>query len=100
MRRNLESVGIPDHQIEDIADLVHAHMRKGYRPKSKLVPNCIETLEQLRARGLLVGILTNRSRSIYTEMADLGLDQYLDLFLTAGQLNAFKPDAKFFSKPL
>ena len=99
-RRHLESLGIHNQQMEAIAPKVHAYMRRKYRPKSILVPNCLKTIVKLRENGLLVGLLTNRSRPIYKEILELGLDHDLDIFLTASQLNAFKPDKQFFLKAL
>jgi len=99
-RRHLESLGIHDQQMEAVAPKVHAYMSKKYRPKSILVPDCLETIVKLREKGILVGLLTNRSRPIYKEVFELGLDLDLDIFLTASQLDAFKPDADFFHKAL
>ena len=99
-RRNLESLGIGDQEIEAIAPKVHVYMSRKYRPKSILVPNCLKTIMKIRESGLLVGLLTNRSRPIYKEMLELGLDHELDIFLTASQLDAFKPDPEFFFRAL
>lgn len=99
-RRHLESLGIFGDQMKQIAPQVHKYMGKGYQPKSKLVPGCLETIRQLRESGFLVGLLTNRTQPIYKEMLDLGLDHELDLFLTGGQLDAFKPDPEFFHNAL
>lgn len=99
-RRHLEALDIHGDQIETIASQVHAYMGRGYRPQSKLVPDCLETIAQLRESGFLVGLLTNRTRPIYKEMLELGLDHELDIFLTGGQLDAFKPQVEFFDKAL
>jgi putative hydrolase of the HAD superfamily len=99
-RRHLRSLNLDESTIEDLAPIVHKYMRHEYRPESKLVPQAIESLEKLRSSGYYVGLLTNRTRPIYQEVVELGLDLHLDLFLTAGQLETFKPQAGFFDLPL
>lgn len=99
-RRHLRSLNLDEDTIERLAPDVHSYMGQGYRPQSVLVPDTFAILDQLRAAGLFVGLLTNRTRPIYAEMQELGLDQHLDLFLTGGQMQAFKPDAAFFARPL
>ncbi len=99
-RRHLRSLNLGEATIERLAASAHRHMGNGYRPVSKLVPHTLESIHALRASGLQVGLLTNRTRPIYKEMTELGLDHELDIFLTGGQLGAFKPQADFFLRAL
>jgi putative hydrolase of the HAD superfamily len=99
-RLHLASLGVSDEDNERLAPAVHKHMRKKYKPESRLVPQTLEILDSLRASGYLVGVLTNRSRSIYKEMDKLELDLHLDFFLTASQLGTFKPNKDIFLQML
>lgn len=99
-RLHLAELGASEKEVEELAPKVHKHMRKRYKPKSRLVPEALEVLQSLRASGYLVGLLTNRSRPIYKEMNKLKLDLHLDFYLTAGQLGAFKPNKVLFEQML
>lgn len=99
-RRHLEALGLNGEQVDHISPVVHAFMRDDYKPESRLVPQCLEILDGLRRTGFMVGLLTNRTRPIYKEMLELGLDHHLDFFLTGGQLEAFKPAPEIFAKTL
>ncbi|MCW5875407.1 MAG: HAD family hydrolase [Anaerolineales bacterium] len=95
-RLNMRALGLVEDEAVRLAPLVHAHMREHYRPRNLLRPRTLETLAELRAAGLSLGMLTNRSRAVYADMHALGLDLYMDFYLTGGQLGAYKPDKQIF----
>lgn len=95
-RRHLVALGCDDAQVEKLTPTVFQHMRDTYQPESRLAPKALDTLESLREAGYLVGLLTNRTRTIHAEMSDLDLDLHLDFFFAASQLGAFKPQRALF----
>jgi HAD superfamily hydrolase (TIGR01509 family) len=99
-RRHLLALGLSEQEAEPLAPAAHAHMREHYKPVNHLHPDALETLTQLRAAGYALGVITNRSRVIYQDMHELGLDLHFDFYLTGGQLGAYKPQREIFDKLL
>ena len=51
---------------------------------------------RLREAGFLLGIVSNRTHPLDDELKNFGLDGYIDLILTAGEANSWKPDIGIF----
>ncbi|MBN1429755.1 MAG: HAD family hydrolase [Anaerolineae bacterium] len=63
----------------------------------------LEVLQALRAKGLKTGLVTNASMPMWmrdVELKDMGLLEYLDVRLTAGDVGRFKPHARPFQEAL
>ncbi|MEX1247090.1 MAG: HAD family hydrolase [Anaerolineales bacterium] len=99
-RRHLLALGFPEAQAEELAPGVNAHMRENYNPTGRLHADTLPTLSALRASGYSLGLTTNRPKVIHSEMHALGLDLYMDFYLTAGQLGAYKPRKEIFENLL
>ncbi|MEX2143999.1 MAG: HAD family hydrolase [Anaerolineales bacterium] len=99
-RRHLLALGLSEQESEPLIQAAHAHMRENYKPANRLHPDALETLTALRSAGYALGVITNRSRVIYTDMHELGLDLHFDFYLTGGQLGAYKPQRQIFDKLL
>lgn len=95
-RRHLQALGFQQSEAERLAPLAHAHMRDTYKPISRVHPETIGSLNELRAAGFLLGLITNRSKPIYNEMHEIGLDLHFDFYLTGSQLGAYKPRKEIF----
>ncbi len=95
-RRHLAAIGFKPADAENLAPLAHAHMRDAYNPVSRVRPETIKSLEELRTFGYLLGVITNRSKPIYGEMHEIGLDLHFDFYLTGSQLGAYKPRKEIF----
>lgn len=95
-RRHLAAIGMEESQVEELLPAIYNHMNENYSPESRLLPGALDTLKSLRAAGYLVGLLTNRTRSIYAEMSTLDLDLNLDFFFSASQFGVFKPQRALF----
>jgi HAD superfamily hydrolase (TIGR01509 family) len=63
-------------------------------------PEVPETLRILKAAGFRLGLVTNRSQPCAEELAQLGLLDFFELALTAGEVNAWKPDPAIFTEAL
>lgn len=99
-QRHLQALGFPAELAQVHAPNLHAHMRDNYQPKSRVHPETVQALSHLHAAGHLLGVITNRTKPIHAEMHELGLDHYLDFYLTAGQLGAYKPQREIFDNLL
>lgn len=99
-QRHLRVLGFADREAANFGPQVHAHMRDQYQPQSRVRPEAIETLRQLRLAGTTLGVITNRTKHIHAEMHSLGLDHHLDFYLTAAQLGAYKPQREIFDNLL
>lgn len=95
-RRHLQALGFDPSEAERLAPAAQAHMRENYRPVSHVRPETIQALKEMRAAGYSLGLITNRSKPIYNEMHETGLDLHLDFYLTGSQLGAYKPRKEIF----
>lgn len=80
-------------------DRMVADYREAFRPVcltlSRLLPGVVETLDLLRARGLRLGILTNRMGSGARLMLDgFGLSDRFEATLCLGDIEHPKPDPR------
>jgi putative hydrolase of the HAD superfamily len=55
-----------------------------------------DVLRKLRQAGFLLGIVSNRTHPLTAELEGFGLNDYVDLTLTAGEVNSWKPDTGIF----
>ena len=92
-----------DISLEQSADLWHAWNLEGSFFGRRLFDDTIETLDELRRRGLRFGCVTNRPYSGPTfvqEVSDLGLDDYLEVMSVSCDLGYMKPHAKIYEHAL
>ncbi|NIW43325.1 MAG: HAD-IA family hydrolase, partial [Gammaproteobacteria bacterium] len=95
-RRTLESLGAPAEQVKKLSPLLHAHMAENYRPEDTIPEDVIPTLVKLKDAGLTVGLLTNRTNPADEYLGKVGLADYLDFYISAGQVGVWKPDPEIF----
>lgn len=95
-RRTLESIGAPAEQIEKLSPMLHAHMAENYQPQDVIPEDVFPTLSALRQAGFTLGLLTNRSNPADEYLAGVGLTEYLDFYISAGQVGVWKPDPEIF----
>jgi len=95
-RRTLESVGAPADQVEKLSPLLHAHMAEHYKPQDWIPEDVIPTLIKLGEAGLTLGLLTNRTSSVDEYLSRVGLADYLDFSIAAGEVGVWKPDPEIF----
>ncbi len=84
--------GAPTH----LAEAITIVMRDQYRPDNHIPADVRPTLTQLRARGLKVGLVSNRSEVLAPVAEALGLADLFDLTLSAGEAGAWKPSPDIF----
>ena len=98
MQRLLEQAGYPA-SVEDAARLQEA-FRARYAPESVLTPGARETLQALRERAAVLGVLSNRRDPFQEELANLGIADFFDFTLAAGEVGVWKPEPGIFHAAL
>lgn len=94
--RQLLALGASPEQAAELAPQVNAQMQEAYRPADILFEGLAETLTRLRARGLTLGVISNRHQPFGEYLRELGIHEYFDLVLAAGEVNSWKPDKEIF----
>ncbi len=86
--------------IAEAAPKLANYFDECYKPLTMVTPDVFETLATLRQAGLRLGVVTNRDRPCDDELGRLGLLDYFDFALAAGQVNTWKPDPAIFKHAL
>ena len=89
--------------LEQSAELWHTWNLEGSFFGRRLFEDAIDTLDELRSRGLRFGCVTNRPYSGPTfveEVSGLGLDDYFDVMSISCDLGYMKPHRKIFEHAL
>ena len=95
-RRYLIAYGYPPDQATRVSAEIYNRMQTEYNPQPWVPPDVFEVLRKLKESGYLLGIVSNRTNPLDDELHGLGLDGYIDLILTAGEVNSWKPDTGIF----
>ena len=61
-----------------------------------LFDDVIPTLKGIKERKLIIGVLTNLDRDMMPLCRELGLEPYVDVIVTSGEIGVDKPDARIF----
>ncbi|NOZ72381.1 MAG: HAD family hydrolase [Chloroflexi bacterium] len=75
-------------------------VRDFYQPQSQLMPGALETLTTLRQSGVILGVLSNRQKPFADELENLGISDFFDFTLAAGEVGVWKPDPRIFNHAL
>lgn len=88
---------------EDLASrsqLVREWFGNEYAPHVTLAETCYDTLLELKNRGYVLGLISNRSDPLDDAINELGLDGIFDMTLAAGEIGCWKPNPLIFSHAL
>jgi len=94
--RTLETLGIP-YTNKDIVDLVNIY--RNHFPSSHLYPDVLPVLEQLKSKGIKLGIITDGFKvSQRNKIKALRFEQYFDQIIVTDELGEefWKPHPKSF----
>ncbi len=94
-RRQIEALGV-GADPESLAADVNRLMAERYRPIDCIPDDVRPTLTDLRARGLRLGLVSNRGEPLAPVAEALGLADLLDLSLSAGETGLWKPEPEIF----
>lgn len=95
--RNLASFGCPPQLCQLLAPDVTAHMASDGLLADIVPEDVLPTLQRLRAVGFKLGVVTNRRSTCRPYLEQLGLAEYMDFDLAAGEVNLWKPDPAIFA---
>lgn len=97
MRGFLTRLGLPVPE-EAVVDGWFGQYLTGYQAAWTVDPHAHDLLGDLRARGVVVGVLTNGQRDQQrAKLSRLGLDALVDVVLTLDDVPAGKPDPSAFA---
>ena len=86
-----------DISLDDAQRIDETHYRHTYMKARRAVPGAQQLLATLRERELKIGIITNH---VLTEQTDklvaIGLTDYTDVVIAAGEVGVSKPDPHIF----
>ncbi len=95
-RRYLIAYGHSPDRAAQVAAEVYRRMSTESDPRPWVPPEVFEVLRALKTAGFLLAIVSNRTNPLDEELRSLGLNNYVDLTLTAGEVNSWKPDTGIF----
>lgn len=93
------------HYGEEIADdaleTLTVRYRQAYLAAERLIDGAVALLEQVRAAGLRIGIVTNNTIEEQTaKLKRLGLEPYIDVLTISEAVGVAKPDPRIFAAAL
>ncbi len=94
-RQLLETVQAT-HDLHTHSRLVREYFGAGYLPEVQLAPGTPELLAQLKAAGYILGVISNRSQPFTNVLRELGIADWFDLTLAAGEIGCWKPNPAIF----
>jgi HAD superfamily hydrolase (TIGR01549 family) len=99
-RLQLEALGCTAEQARSLAPEMSAYMNDRYHPQDELAPGTLTVLEQLRAAGFVLGVVSNREAPFADYLTALGLGGYVTFSLSGGEAGSKKPDKGIFEHAL
>ncbi|MBK8905064.1 MAG: HAD family hydrolase [Anaerolineaceae bacterium] len=94
-RQLLETVQATD-DIDVRACLVREYFGTDYAPEVQLAPGTPELLARLKSAGYILGVISNRSQPFSNVLTELGIADWFDITLAAGEIGCWKPNPAIF----
>jgi HAD superfamily hydrolase (TIGR01549 family) len=92
--RHLRQIGAEEQLAAGIAGELTKRMRVEYQPVDLVPESALPTLQMLKQAGFRLGLVSNRSNPMDELVVELGLSEYFDLILAAGEVGWYKPDPR------
>lgn len=99
-RRALEALDCPPECVEDLYEDMMTFMQDEFQPEAWTPPEVIEVLEVLEKAGYRMAVLSNRREPCHEDLASLGILDFFDFALVAGEIEIWKPDPRIFEPAL
>jgi putative hydrolase of the HAD superfamily len=99
-RRRLVALGASPEWAIQFAPNVSKHMGEFYRPESIVPEDVRRALPQLQQAGYLLGVISNRDHPFQDLLNELGIGEFFEFSLAAGEVNTFKPEPGVFEHAL
>ncbi|MBN1965455.1 MAG: HAD family hydrolase [Anaerolineae bacterium] len=103
IRAQIVAMAMPGYDGEPAPDAVREINRRfanEFAPVNHIAPDAIELLRRLRTSGLILGLVSNRPLPLADAAQRLGVHEYFDFTLAAGEIGSWKPDAGIFLRAL
>jgi HAD superfamily hydrolase (TIGR01549 family) len=97
-KRRLIVLGCSPAQAEELAPQFSAHMVENYKPQVHVPAEAHPVLANLKAAGFILGMVSNRDKPFDDELKELGLREFFQFTLAAGDVNSYKPDRAIFDE--
>jgi HAD superfamily hydrolase (TIGR01549 family) len=98
--RSLTVFDCPYDTAKELAPELHRFMQEEHKPEDYVPPEVPNVLETLKGNGYRLGVLSNRNEPCQDHLERLGLIDYFELALVAGEVSAWKPDPRIFEHAL
>ena len=93
----LDKMGATKKEMEQLGPKIRKAFDKSYKPKDWIPPELHQLLPEFRSAGYTLAVLSNRRSPFKDEMKKLGLIDYFDAVMGAGEIGVWKPDPKTFA---
>jgi HAD superfamily hydrolase (TIGR01549 family) len=100
VRRQLTALGATADQAEALEAPMFEYMNLHYHPQDVVLPGVQEVLRELKDRGCVLGIVSNRDHRHDDALGRTGLQKFFDFWLWADTDGAPKPDKHMFERAL
>ncbi|MCX6067570.1 MAG: HAD family hydrolase [Chloroflexi bacterium] len=85
--RQLLALGVESEQAKALGPQINRYMSEHFHPEDVLMQGVQETLTCLRETGLTLGVISNREEPFGEYLNELGIGEYFDFSLAAGDVN-------------
>lgn len=99
-RLHLLASGCLPEQAEALAPELYRCMEEQYTPEDWVPPEVTQTLQALKDSGFRLAVVSNRTHAYDEQLQALGLQDYFEFALAAGEINIWKPDPAIFQYAL
>jgi putative hydrolase of the HAD superfamily len=93
-------MGCESAQADQLAPIIHEHMKENYHPENWVDPATFDLLAELKAAGYLLGVISNRDAPFVEELKQIGLEGYFKLMVSGGEAGSKKPNPGIFQHTL
>jgi putative hydrolase of the HAD superfamily len=100
VRRQLIALGASTSQAQELTPQLFEYMYQHYRPQDAVLPGVHECLKELKERGYILGIVSNRDAQDNEILNRFDLQSYFSFWLWAEKDGAPKPDRRMFEQAL
>ena len=98
--RRLAALGCPPHLVPQLGPEAAEYMQSNYKPETWIPEDVHPSLSSLRESGYTLGLVSNRNNPVQDELGELGLGDYFQFSLVAGEVDSWKPDPGIFEHAL
>ena len=99
-RRRLIALGAAPEWALTYAPKVSIHMGAEYRPQSIVPDDVRKTLAELKHKGYLMAVLSNRDKPFTDVLESHHIIEFFDFAMAGGEVDSYKPDPGLFEHAL